>query len=129
MNVEYGSQFFQPANFFLGEGERQTTGLMAQFVERLVNGLNFGLMLALASIGLSLIFGTTGLTNFAHGELVTLGAVIAWAINVKLGLNLILATIIAVVIGAGIGVLNELGNGRVAKQSKYARGLRLLGQL
>ncbi|MFD2353343.1 hypothetical protein ACFSTC_34725 [Nonomuraea ferruginea] len=36
-------------------------------------GFNLGLIIALAALGLSLIYGTTGLTNFAHGELVTLG--------------------------------------------------------
>jgi branched-chain amino acid transport system permease protein len=39
-----------------------------------VEGLQFGLIIALAAVGLSLIYGTTGLTNFAHGELITLGA-------------------------------------------------------
>ena len=39
-----------------------------------VGGITFSLLLALAALGLSLIFGTTGLTNFAHGELVTFGA-------------------------------------------------------
>ena len=34
------------------------------------SGLRLGLLLALASIGLSLIYGTTGLSNFAHAELV-----------------------------------------------------------
>src|SRR5690606_22433160 len=58
LTVSYGSQFFQPANFFLGEGERETSSFLDQFVERFINGLNFGLMLALASIGLSLLFGT-----------------------------------------------------------------------
>src|SRR3546814_5317538 len=34
-------------------------------------------MLALAAVGLSLVFGTTGISNFAHGEMVTFGAVAA----------------------------------------------------
>ena len=55
-------------------------------VERVVNGLNFGLMLALASIGLSLVFGTTGLSNFAHGEMVTFGAVAAYFFSTVLGM-------------------------------------------
>ena len=45
-----------------------------QLLIRVINGLNFGLLLALAAIGLSLIFGTTGLSNFAHAEMVTFGA-------------------------------------------------------
>ena len=101
--VEYGSQFFQPANFFLGEGVRETASFASQFTERLMNGLNFGLMLALASIGLSLIFGTTGLTNFAHAELVTFGAVMAYVLGVELPLPIWLAIILAVVLSGALG--------------------------
>ena len=32
----------------------------------------------MAALGLSMIFGTTGLTNFAHGELITFGALVAF---------------------------------------------------
>ena len=41
----------------------------------------FSLVLAMASLGLSMIFGTTGLTNFAHGELITFGAIVAFGID------------------------------------------------
>ena len=64
--------------FLLGEGivlQGDTFG--TKLIERAVAGLSFGLLLALSAVGLSLIFGTTGLTNFAHGEMVTLGAVLA----------------------------------------------------
>ena len=54
-------------------------------VQLFVDGLRFGLLIAMCAVGLSLIFGTTGLTNFAHGELVTLGAVVAWYFNVLAG--------------------------------------------
>ena len=56
----------------------ETTSLTDQILQRLVAGLIFGALLALASVGLSLIFGTTGLSNFAHGEAVTLGGITAW---------------------------------------------------
>ena len=68
--------------FAFGEGivvQEQDFG--QNLINRLVAGLSFGLLLALASVGLSLIFGTTGLTNFAHGEMVTLGAVLVFAFN------------------------------------------------
>lgn len=73
-----------------------------------VDGLRFGLVIAITAVGLSLIYGTTGLTNFAHGELVTIGAVAAWLVNVKLGVQLIPATLIAIVIGVVVGMLNDL---------------------
>ncbi|NUR83612.1 MAG: branched-chain amino acid ABC transporter permease [Nonomuraea sp.] len=70
-------------------------------------GLNLGLIIALAALGLSLIYGTTGLTNFAHGELVTLGAILAYAFNVGFGLHLIPAAVIAVIIGGILGYLQD----------------------
>jgi branched-chain amino acid transport system permease protein len=66
-------------------------------------GVNLGLIIALGALGLSLIYGTTGLTNFAHGELITLGAVIAYAFNVGFGIQLIPAAILAVVVAGALG--------------------------
>ena len=65
----------------------------------------------MAAIGLSLIFGTTGLTNFAHGELVTGGALLGYLFNVGFGLNLIPATLIAVVVGAASAACSTAGCG------------------
>jgi len=68
---------FVAQNFFIGVGQRSATSFLDQLLSRLVYGINFGLMLALAAIGLSLVYGTTGLSNFAHAEMVTFGAVMA----------------------------------------------------
>ena len=48
-------------------------------IQSSANGLRLGLLLALASVGLSLIYGTTGLSNFAHAEQVTLGGILGYA--------------------------------------------------
>ena len=56
-------------------------GKVTQLLQLAVGGITFSLLLALAALGLSLIFGTTGLTNFAHGELVTFGAIAALAVD------------------------------------------------
>jgi branched-subunit amino acid ABC-type transport system permease component len=92
----------------LNDGSRNSGGGTARWVQLFVEGLRFGLLIAMAAVGLSLIFGTTGLTNFAHGELVSIGAIAAWFINVQGGVPLIPAALIAMVIGAGVGALNEL---------------------
>ena len=96
-------------NFFIGEGQRNVTSFFDQLVERLVTGLNFGLMLALASIGLSLVFGTTGISNFAHAEMVTFGALIAWFFGVALNLPLWAAIILAVGASALFGLGMDAG--------------------
>jgi neutral amino acid transport system permease protein len=99
--------FSSTVQFQIGPDTRDTTNKFEQALELLVNGLLFGLVLALASLGLSLVFGTMGLTNFAHGELVTLGALLAFTFNVTVGLPLWLAGLIAVLLGALFGYLQD----------------------
>ncbi len=97
-------------NFFIGEGERNVTSFFDRFLQQLVQGVSFGLMLGLASIGLSLVFGTTGISNFAHGEMVTFGAVMALALigPASLALPAWLGIPLAVVLSAGLGLLLDV---------------------
>ena len=91
-------------NYFTGEAQRVTIGWWSQFAQRLADGARLGLVLAMCAVGLSLIFGTTGLTNFAHGEMVTFGAMIAYILNIDMGLHLVLAAPIAIIAGGLFGV-------------------------
>jgi neutral amino acid transport system permease protein len=94
---------------FGAQREGLQTSTSAEALRVLVDGIRFGLVIGITGVGLSLIFGTTGLTNFAHGELVTIGAVLAWTLNVTFGLQLIWATLLAIVAGAAVGAANDLG--------------------
>jgi branched-chain amino acid transport system permease protein len=96
------------ALFRLSDGSAGDEQKNIVWVQRLVEGIRFGLIIAITAIGLSLIFGTTGLTNFSHGEMVTVGAFAAWWANVSLGLPFIAATAIAIVAGIGLGAANDL---------------------
>lgn len=78
------------------------------FLQVIVNGIIFGLLLALASVGLSLIYGTTGLSNFAHGEQVTLGAAVAYVSVTQLHAPLWGAIVIAVAAGTASGWLQDV---------------------
>jgi branched-chain amino acid transport system permease protein len=84
---------------------------LVPLLQALLDGLRLGLVIALASIGLSLIFSTTGLVNFAHGSLVTLGAVLALYLNTTAEgpqLNLVLAGLIAICLGGLVAGLAEV---------------------
>ena len=69
----------------------------------------------MAALGLSMIFGTTGLTNFAHGELITFGAIMAYAFDqlpgeVRVGganITVMVGVVVAFVISAAFGWLND----------------------
>jgi branched-chain amino acid transport system permease protein len=99
--VEFGLTGTKIMNLFLGEGERITVSFWAQLFSRLVGGLNFGLLLALASMGAALIYGTTRLSNFAHAEMVTWGGMLALVTTTFWHLPL-WAGIAAAVIGGGL---------------------------
>ena len=88
------------AIFALGDAAEAVSDTLRRFLQSSINGLKFGLIIGMTSVGLSLIFGTTGLVNFAHGDLVTIGAFAAYFLNVGIGLPLLVAAPIAVVIGA-----------------------------
>jgi neutral amino acid transport system permease protein len=88
---------------------RETVSFWDQLADRAVNGLNFGLMLALAAIGASLVFGTTGLSNFAHAEFVTFGAVMAMVFSAFIGWPIWLAIPVAVILSGVFGFVLDLG--------------------
>jgi len=107
--VTFGNGSTVTSNFTLTAGERVTTSFWAQLASRAVNGLNFGLMLALAAIGLSLVYGTTGLSNFAHGEMVTFGAAAAVLFAAGFGLPIWIAIPGAVLASAAFGWSMDAG--------------------
>lgn len=90
--------------FPLGEGTGvQRSSTWSQVPQLTVDGLIFGLVIALAAVGLSLIFGTTKLTNFAHGELIALGALLAFFFSSIMGLPMVLAIFLSVLASAFLG--------------------------
>ncbi|MHC5613174.1 MAG: branched-chain amino acid ABC transporter permease [Nostoc sp.] len=65
-----------------------------QFAQLIVNGIAVGSIIALAAVGLTLTYGILRLSNFAHGDFLTLGAYLTWLIN-SIGVNIWLSMILA----------------------------------
>lgn len=107
VEAEFGLTNIKAVNFFLGEGVREVTPFINLLTASVINGLNFGLMLALASIGLSLIFGTTGIAIFSHAEMVTLGAVFTLVFSVNLGWPIWIAIPVSLVLLAFTGYAQD----------------------
>ena len=101
--------------FPIGNATAAEAGKFTQALQLAVGGLVFSLLLAMAALGLSMIFGTTGLTNFAHGELITFGALIAYGVDALPGtitiggINVTIAVsiIVAAIASAAFGWLND----------------------
>jgi branched-chain amino acid transport system permease protein len=107
--------FAQRALFPLSSGETSSGGGgfdWERFLNLVVSGIRFGLIVGLCSVGLSLIYGTTGLVNFAHGELVTFGALVAFYFNTMTSgpqLSLFIAAVLAIAATGLLGGAVELG--------------------
>lgn len=100
---------FAAVLFSFGKNVVNEVSFLDQLSQRAFSGLNFGLLLAIAAIGISLIFGTTGFSNFAHGEMVTLGALIMWLTYSALGLNIIVAALISIAVVTASGWAQDAG--------------------
>jgi neutral amino acid transport system permease protein len=90
--------------------------------QRTINGVVSGTYFALGAVGLTLVYGTLKLVNFAHGDMLTFGAYAAFAVNVSLGAPLVVAAIGAVALTAALGVVSE----RVMWRPMRDRGAGLL---
>jgi branched-chain amino acid transport system permease protein len=103
--------------FPIGKKAAAGAGKATQTLQLLVGGITFSLLLAMAALGLSLIFGTTGLTNFAHGELITFGALVALGIDripgtISIGgvnITVIVAIIVAFLVSGVFGYVQDWG--------------------
>lgn len=95
------------------EGTVVAGGSGASALRRLVNlsaqGLKLGVVIAVMAVGLSLIFGVTGLVNFSHGELITFGAIAAYVVNVSWGVPLLFGGVVVVALGGAVGWANDAG--------------------
>ena len=111
--------------FFTGEGASAGATASERILQRLSDGIRLGLIIAMCSVGLSLVFGTTGLTNFAHGEMVTFGGLMAFYLNVILEIPILISGPVVILMGGLFGLL--LNWGIFARLTK--RGVTLLSQL
>lgn len=128
VNVQAGR--FAQAVFQLAVGEGGGGGpvgagiSLRRVLQLSTEGIKLGLFLAMAAIGLSLIFGTTGLVNFAHAELVTWGMLVAYFFNVLGfggvfsetapwilggGVDFFTSTVLAMILGGAVGWAADAG--------------------
>ncbi len=75
--------------------------------QQFVNGLTLGVLYALLALGYTMIFGTLGFINFAHGQVAVAGGYVTWFVSVKLNAPFIVACIAGVSVAALLGILME----------------------
>lgn len=79
----------------------------AQFALQLITGLQISAIYILVALGLTLIFGTLGVANFAHGALYVIGAYLGLVVSSQIGW--VWAIIVVPVALFGVGILFDRG--------------------
>ena len=78
------------------------------FLQLLANGLVTGSVIAIAAVGVSVVYGILRLVNFAYGDLMAFGALVAYAFNGPLGLGMLPATVLAMLATAALSLALDL---------------------
>ncbi len=109
VNQELFTTSTKRVTFFTGDSGVAGASEFERIMQRLADGIRLGIIIAMCSVGLSLIIGTTGLTNFAHGEMVTFGALVAFFFNVNLNIPILICGPLVILISGCFGLLINWG--------------------
>ncbi len=77
------------------------------FFQQIVNGISVGSMYALIAIGYTMVYGVLRLINFAHGEIMMVGAFVAYTAMSAFDTSLLTAAAIAIAVSALVGVMTD----------------------
>lgn len=80
---------------------------MTVFIQYLVNGLSMGSVYAIIALGYTMVYGIAKMLNFAHGDVIMVGAYVSFCATSYLGLPGWLSVILSVVVCTVLGVLVE----------------------
>ena len=80
---------------------------MTVFFSQLINGLSLGSIYALIALGYSMVYGIILLLNFAHGDVIMVGAYMSWFVMNQLGLGPVTAVCATILTCTLLGVVIE----------------------
>ena len=80
---------------------------MVSFLRFLINGISLGSVYAIIALGYTMVYGIAKMLNFAHGDVIMVGAYIAFCAMSYLSLPPLVAVLCAIVVCTVLGVLIE----------------------
>lgn len=80
---------------------------MLEFIQQMINGLSLGAIYALIALGYTMVYGIIKLINFAHGDIMMVGAFVGYFSLTIFGTNIIVAMAFSMLVCAVLGVLIE----------------------
>lgn len=97
--------------------------------QQLVNGISLGSTYSLVALGYTLVFGTLGIINMAHGEVFMIGAFVGLMVVQAIGLNVWLALPAAAVGAAVLGLVLEFSALRPLRRHKSPMLIALISTI
>ena len=77
------------------------------FLQYLINGVSIGAVYAIIALGYTMVYGIAKMLNFAHGDVIMVGAYMSYSITTYLGLPTAVGILVAVIVCTLLGVLIE----------------------
>lgn len=77
------------------------------FLTYIINGLSLGSVYAIIALGYTMVYGIAKMLNFAHGDVIMVGAYISFCCTVKLGLPAIVSVLAAMLVCTVLGIVIE----------------------
>ena len=78
-----------------------------QILQYLINGISIGAVYAIIALGYTMVYGIAKMLNFAHGDVIMVGAYISFCVTNYLGLPAIVSVLAAVVVCTVLGIVIE----------------------
>ena len=80
---------------------------MEMFFQQLINGLQAGSIFALIALGYTMVYGIAKMINFAHGDIIMVGAYSLYVLVLQVNIPVIPAVIITILVCAFLGITIE----------------------
>ena len=78
-----------------------------QILQYLINGVSIGAVYAIIALGYTMVYGIAKMLNFAHGDVIMVGAYISFCVTNYLGLPAVVSILVAMVVCTVLGILIE----------------------
>ncbi len=80
---------------------------MIQFLSYLVNGISLGSVYAIIALGYSMVYGIAKMLNFAHGDVIMIGAFVSFSATQYWGLSPLVSVLVSVIVCTVLGITIE----------------------
>ena len=77
------------------------------FLQYLINGISIGSVYAIIALGYTMVYGIAKMLNFAHGDIIMVGAYISFSVTSYMGLPPLLSIVISMAVCTALGILIE----------------------